>query len=87
MTLSPNLLSSLHLSCFARYSVVLPPRISVLLSLCLLCWTVSTPGQGKEFDVATNHWLVELNHGGGPALAKRVARDTGFTYVGPVRWL
>ncbi|RUS81370.1 hypothetical protein EGW08_010868, partial [Elysia chlorotica] len=56
----------------------------VLLSLCLLCWTVSTPGQGKEFDVVTNHWHVELTSEGGPALAKRVARDTGFTYVGPV---
>lgn len=56
----------------------------VLLSVCLLCWTVSTPGQGKEFDVATNHWHVELTSNGGPALARRVARDTGFTYVGPV---
>nr|CAA48730.1 LPC2 [Lymnaea stagnalis] len=56
----------------------------VLVSLCLLCWAISVPGLGKEFDVATNHWLVELTHDGGEDVARRVARETGFTYIGPL---
>lgn len=39
---------------------------------------------GREFDVATNHWLVETTQDGGQELARRVARETGFTYIGPV---
>nr|CAA42204.1 prepro-hormone convertase 2 [Aplysia californica] len=56
----------------------------VLLPLCLLFWAPWVPGHGRQIDVVTNHWLVELSHDGGPELAKRVARDTGFSYVGPV---
>ncbi|XP_059147949.1 neuroendocrine convertase 2-like isoform X2 [Physella acuta] len=52
--------------------------------LCLLCWAICGPSLAKEFDVSTNHWLVELTHDAGPEVARRVARDTGFTYVGPV---
>lgn len=59
------------------------PR-KVLLLLCLASWIVVDVGHCKEFEVSTNHWFVQLVHEGGPELAKRVARDTGFTYVGPV---
>ena len=41
-------------------------------------------GQCREMDVLTNHWLVELNHEGGERVARNVAQDTGFTFVGPV---
>lgn len=58
------------------------PR-KVLLSLCFMCWAFPAPGQGKEFDVTTNHWLVEVVPSG-EDVARRVARDTGFTYVGSV---
>uniref|UniRef100_A0A0B7AP44 Neuroendocrine convertase 2 n=2 Tax=Arion vulgaris TaxID=1028688 RepID=A0A0B7AP44_9EUPU len=59
------------------------PR-KVLLSLCVLCWAISEPSQAKDFDVSTNHWLVEITHDGGADVARRVARETGFTYVAPV---
>lgn len=39
---------------------------------------------GQSVEVVTNRWLVQLSQDGGPEMAKRVARDTGFTYIGPV---
>lgn len=34
--------------------------------------------------MSTNHWIVEMTSDGGEEMARRVARDVGFTYVGPV---
>lgn len=56
----------------------------MLVSVCLIFCSFPTPGQGKEFDVSTNHWIVEMTSDGGEEMARRVARDVGFTYVGPV---
>ncbi|CAG5120180.1 unnamed protein product, partial [Candidula unifasciata] len=59
----------------------------LLSKLCVcfyLSWSMYVPSLGREFDVATNHWLVETTHDGGEELARRVARETGFTYIGPV---
>jgi len=52
----------------------------VFLLMCVFAWAST----GQCVEVVTNRWLVQLSHDGGPELAKRVARDTGFTYVGPV---
>ncbi|XP_013419660.1 LOW QUALITY PROTEIN: neuroendocrine convertase 2-like [Lingula anatina] len=35
-------------------------------------------------EVVTNSWLVTLHGDGGEEIAKRVAKNTGFSYIGPV---
>ncbi|KAL8589811.1 hypothetical protein ACOMHN_020814 [Nucella lapillus] len=40
--------------------------------------------RGRERDILTNNWLVELNHDGGERVARSVAEQTGFTFVSPV---
>lgn len=49
-----------------------------------LAGVLPEPAICREYDVLTNHWLIELNHEGGERVARSVAADTGFSYVAPV---
>lgn len=57
-------------------------RISVTVSA-LIWWAVAVTADMEEEDTEfTNTWVAEIH--GGERIARRVARDHGYVYEGPV---
>ncbi|ESP02909.1 hypothetical protein LOTGIDRAFT_212426 [Lottia gigantea] len=57
---------------------------TILAVVVLFSFFGSQQTVGEPVEVLTNQWLVELDHPGGPAMAKQIAKRTGFSYVSPV---
>lgn len=56
-------------------------RISVRVSA-LIWWVVAVVADMEDTEF-TNTWVAEIH--GGESIARRVARDHGYVYEGPVR--